>query len=124
MCLIFIESVLILEGALKGISSDYFDGQVLFRDSAVKVTEQLPMTIDLTAWFNESAEKVGASPIDLDPIRNSLQSQVNGQISSWVNLARLEMLDVFGTEAEFRATFESLLGPSVRQIDQDIAPPQ
>jgi len=75
VCLIFIASVLILEGALKGISSDCFDGQaVLFRDSAVKLTEQLQMTIDFTASFNESAEKVGARPIDLDQIRNSLHA--------------------------------------------------
>jgi hypothetical protein len=102
--LMFIETVIILDAAIGQVAGERLSGQpVLFVDSAVKLTEQLQMATDLSTWFNSLAVEVGAAEINLEELRNSLQSETNRKISIWVNLARLEMLSTFGKTDEMHA---------------------
>ena len=102
--LMFIEAVIILDAAIAQVAGERLSGQsVLFRDSAVKLAEQLQMATDLSTWFNELAGEVGAAEIDLEEVRNSLQSETDRRISTWVNRARVEMLSLFGKTEELHA---------------------
>jgi hypothetical protein len=94
--LLFIESVIILDAAVGQIAAERFNGQpVLFRDTAIMLTEQLKMASDLSNWFNEAAVRVGSAPIDIDR-----------QVSIWVHLAHTDTLSLFGTEKEIHAAME------------------
>ena len=102
--LMFIETVIILDAAIAQIAAERLSGQLLlFRDSAVKLAEQLQMATDLSTWFNELAVEVGAAEINLEELRNSLQSETDRTISTWVILARVEMLSLFGKTEELHA---------------------
>jgi hypothetical protein len=82
---LFIESVIILDAAVGQIAAERFNGQpVLFRDTAIMLTEQLKMASDLSNWFNEAAVRVGSAPIDIDR-----------QVSIWVHLAHTDTLSLF-----------------------------
>jgi hypothetical protein len=113
--LIFIKTVIILDAAIVQVAGERLNGQpVLFRDSAVKLAEQLQMATNLSTWFSELAVEVGVAEIDLEELRNSLQSETDRKISVWVNLARLEMLSTFGKTDEMHAAmnqFSLLFGP-------------
>ena len=94
----FLESVIIFDAAIAQVAGERLSGQsVLFRDSAVKLAEQLQMATDLSTWFNELAVEVGAAEINLEEVRNSLQSETDQRISTWVSLARVEMLSRGGS---------------------------
>ena len=102
--LMFIEPVIILDAAIVQVAGERLRGQpVLFRDSAVKLAEQLQMATDLSTWFNKLAVEVSAVEINLEELRNSLQSETDRRISIWVNLARGEMLSLFGKTEELHA---------------------
>ena len=74
--LLFVETVIILDAAIAQVAAERLAGQpVLFRDSAVKLAEQLQMATDLSTWFNELAVEVGAGEINLEELRTSLQSE-------------------------------------------------
>ncbi len=64
------------------------------------------MITDLTTWFNEAAVKVASAQIDLEEVRDNLQSEIDRQISIWVHLARTVALSLFGTEKEIHAAME------------------
>jgi hypothetical protein len=105
--LLFIESVIILDAAVGQIAAERFNGQpVLFRDTAIMLTEQLKMASDLSNWFNEAAVRVGSAPIDLETLRDNLQSDIDRQVSIWVHLAHTDTLSLFGTEKEIHAAME------------------
>ena len=61
------------------------------------------MATNLSTWFNELAVEVGAAEINLEELRNSLQSETDRKISIWVSLARVEMLSTFGKTDEMHA---------------------
>ncbi len=87
--LLFIETVIILDAAVGQIAAERFNGQpVLFRDTAIKLAEQLKMASDLSNWFNEVAVRVGTAQIDLETLRDNLQSEIDRRISIWVHLAQ------------------------------------
>jgi hypothetical protein len=48
----------------------------------------------------------GAAEINLEELRNSLQSEADRRISVWVNLARVEMLSLFGKTEEMHAAMD------------------
>jgi hypothetical protein len=105
--LLFIEAVMILDAAIAQVVAERLAGQpVLFRDSAVKLAEQLQMATDLSTWFNELAVEVGAAEINLEELRTTLQSQSDRTIAMWVNLARVQMLSTFGTTEEMHAAMD------------------
>jgi hypothetical protein len=105
--LMAIEPVIILDAAITQIAAERLIGQpVLFRDTAAKLEEQLKMVTDLTTWFNEAAVKVASTQIDLEEVRDNLQSEIDRQISIWVHLARTVALSLFGTEKEIDAAME------------------
>ena len=105
--LMFLESVIILDAAIAQIAAERLSGQLLlFRDTAIKLAEQLQMASGLSAWFNELASEVGAAEIDLEELRNSLRSETDRRISTWVNLARVEMLSLFGKTEEVHAAMD------------------
>jgi hypothetical protein len=79
---------------------------VLFRDCSVKLEEQLQMAQELSEHFNFLARAVDADEINLEELRNSLQSQTDRQVSIWVHLARVQALDLFGTKKETHAAME------------------
>jgi hypothetical protein len=102
--LMFIEPVIILDAAIAQVAAERLSGQsVLFRDTAIKLAEQLQMATDLSTWFNELAVEVGAAEINLEELRNSLQSETDQRISTWVILARVETLSLFGKTEELHA---------------------
>ena len=49
---------------------------------------------------------LGAAEINLEELRDSLQSKIDQQISIWVHLARVAALNTFGTEKETEAAME------------------
>ena len=108
--LLFIETVIILDGAVGRIAAERFNGQpVLFRDTAIKLTEQLKMASDLSNWFNEAAVRVGTAQIYLETLRDTLQSEIDRRISIGVHLAHTEALSLFGTEKEIHNAMERSL---------------
>ena len=99
--------MIILDAAIAQVAVEHLNGQpLLFRDSAVKLAEQLQMATDLSTWFNELAVEVGADEINLEELRNSLQSETDRTISTWVILARVEMLSLFGKTEELHAAMK------------------
>ena len=81
-----------------------FSGQpVLFRDSVVKLKEQLRMAEKLSDHFNFLAREVGAEAINLEEHRESLQSGIERQAAIWINLARVAALGAFGTDEQMHA---------------------
>jgi len=105
--LMFLERVAILDGAIAQLSSERLNGQpILFRDSSVKLEEQLQMAEELSEDFNLLARGVDVAEISLEALRNSLQSETDRQISIWVQLARSAALSTFGTEKEIDAAME------------------
>jgi hypothetical protein len=105
--LMFIEPVILLDVAIAQLSSEHFAGQpMLFRDTAVKLAELLKMATDLSTWFNVLAGDFDAADIDLDELRNSLQSEADHQVSVWVSRARMQMLRLFGTIEEIHEAMD------------------
>jgi hypothetical protein len=107
--LMFIESVIGVEAAIAQLVAEWLHGQpVLFRDTAVKLAELLKMATNLSTWFNMLAVEVGAE-IDLERLRNDLQSEIDHQVSAWVSGARVKMLALFGTIEEMHAAMDHAL---------------
>jgi hypothetical protein len=89
------------------LCSERLDGQpVLFRDCSLKLEEQVQMADELCEHFNLLARAADAAEINLEELRNSLQSETDRQISIWVHLARTATLSTFGTEKEMHAAME------------------
>jgi hypothetical protein len=102
--LMFIKPVILLNAGIAQVASERLDGQaVLFRDSSAKLEEQLQMVEEISEHFNLLAREVGAAEINLEDLRNSLQSETDRQVSIWVSQARVDMLSVFGNDNEMRA---------------------
>jgi len=105
--LMFLESVITLDAAIAQVAAERLNGQpVLFRDCSVKLEEQLEMAQELSEHFNSLARAVDVAEINLEELRNSLQSETDRQISIWVHLAWTETLSLFGTEKEMQAQIE------------------
>jgi hypothetical protein len=105
--LMFLESVITLDAAIAQVAAERLNGQpVLFRDCSVKLEEQLQMAQELSEHFNFLARAVDADEINLEELRNSLQSETDCQISIWVHLAYIKALSLFGTEKEIHAAME------------------
>jgi hypothetical protein len=105
--LIFLESVIILDAAIAQVAAERLNGQpVLFQDCSVKLEEQLQMAEELSEHFNLLARAVDVAEINLEELRNGLQSETDRQISIWVHLAHTAALSLFGTEKEVRAAIE------------------
>jgi hypothetical protein len=103
----FLQDVIILDAAIAQIAAERLSGQLLlFRDTAIKLAEQLQMATDLSTRFNELAVEVGAAKIDLQEVRNSLRSETDRQISIWVHLADTAALSTFGTKEEMHAAMD------------------
>ena len=105
----FLESVIVLDAAIAQLVADRLNGQpVLFRDCSVKLEEQVQMAERASEYFNFMARSEGTAEIDLAELRESLQPEIDRQISIWVNLARLEMLSAFGNIADVHAAMHRL----------------
>jgi hypothetical protein len=90
--------------------AERFKGQpVLFNDCSVKLKEQVRMAERLSHQFNSLARAVDVAEINLEELRNSLQSETDRQVSIWANYARVEMLSTFGTAKEMHAAMEQSL---------------
>ena len=66
------------------------------------------MATYLSTWFNMLAVTVGAAEIDLEELRNSLQSEIDRTVSIWVNQARMGMLGPFGTVQGVHAAMDQV----------------
>jgi hypothetical protein len=111
--LMFIESVVILDATMAQVALENLSGQpVLFRDIALKLAEQVQMATDLSTRFNETTVTVCSEPINLEKLRESLHSEIDHQAISWVHLARMEALSLFGSLGEFHAA----LGEGLRVL--------
>jgi hypothetical protein len=105
----FLKSVIMLDASIAQLVTERLSGQpVLFPDSAAKLAEQLQMATDLSTWFNMLAVAVGAAEIDLEELRNSLQSEIDRTVSIWVNQGRVGMLSLFGTVQEVHAAMDQV----------------
>jgi hypothetical protein len=105
----FVESVIILDAAIAQVVAERLNGQpVLFRDCSVKLAEQVQMAERASEYFNWLASSAGTAEIDLGGLRESLQPEIDHQISIWVNLARLEMLSAFGNLKDVHAAMQRL----------------
>jgi hypothetical protein len=107
LVLMFIKPVIVLDTAIAQLVAERLNGQpVLFRHSSVQLEEQLQMTQELSDHFNFLARAVGTAELNLEELRDSLQSIIDRQISIWVHLARAQSLSLFGTEKEVQAALE------------------
>jgi hypothetical protein len=105
--LLFIDAVIVLDAAITQIADESFNGQpVMFRDSEAKLKEQLQMAERLSYHFNVLARAAGVAEISLEELRNSLQSEIDRQVSIWINLARVAALGAFGTDAQMHAAMD------------------
>jgi hypothetical protein len=105
--LMFLESVIVLDAAIAQVVSEHLDGQsVLFRDCEAALQEQLQMAETISTHFNLLAGELDVADLNLDDLRNSLQSETDRRVSIWVNLARLEMLNTFATLEEMRPAMD------------------
>jgi hypothetical protein len=66
------------------------------------------MTTNLSTWFNMLAVEVGAAEINMEKLRNSLQSEADWQVSIWVSNARVTMLSLFGEMEELHAAMDQV----------------
>ena len=83
------------------------DGQpMLFRDCEVKLKEQLQLAERLSKHFNPLADALDIAEIDLEELRDSLQSEADRRVSIWVSRARVKMLSLFGTSEEMHAALD------------------
>ena len=104
MVLMFLENVIILDTAIGQIAVERLNGEpMLFRDSAIKLTEQLQMAETVSDHFNLLARAFDVAEINLEAFRGSLQSETDDQASGWIELAHLQALSAFGTEEQRRA---------------------
>ena len=109
MVLVFLKSVVILDAAIGQVAAERFNGQpVLFRDCEVKLKEQLQHAERLSELFNFLAHAAGVAEINLEELRNSLQSEIDNQVSIWIRLARVEALGHFGTVEQMHAAMDRL----------------
>ena len=116
--LMFIESVVILDDAIAQVALESLSGQpILFRDIAVKLEEQVRMSTDLSKLFNETTVSIDTNPINPEELRESLHSEIAHQATSWVHLARMEALSLFGSLEEFHAA----LGEGIRVLRSNLA---
>jgi len=75
-------AVITQDAAIAQVAAERLNGQpVLFRDCSVKLEEQLQMAQELSEHFNFLARAVDADEINLEELRNSLQSETDRQIS-------------------------------------------
>ncbi len=108
--LVFIKSVLILDAAIAQVVSERLDGQpLLFRDSTVKLEEQLQMAEQLTGYFNVLARAADTAEINLEELRKSLQSEADRQVSLWTSLAHMNAFGALGNSQEMHAAMDRLL---------------
>jgi hypothetical protein len=106
----FVENVFVLEAAIGRIARERLSGQpVLFRDTSHKLEQQLQMVSILAKFFNLVAQRAGAAELTAETVlRNSIYSQVDKRVLQWEGLARLEMLQAFGSEDACLAAAEQL----------------
>jgi hypothetical protein len=105
--LMFIKPVIGLDVAIAQLVAERMNGQpVQFHDSSVQLEEQLQMAQELSDHFNLLTRAVGDAELNLESLRDSLQSIIDRQISIWVHLARAQSLSLFGTEKEVHAALE------------------
>ena len=105
--LMFIKPVIVLDVAIAQLVAERMNGQpVQFHDSSVQLEEQLQMAQELSDHFNLLTRAVGDAELNLESLRDSLQSIIDRQISIWVHLARAQSLSLFGTEKEVHAALE------------------
>lgn len=72
------------------------------------------MATNLLTWFNMLAVAVGAAEVNLEELRNSLQSEIDEKSSTWLDLGRMQMLHLFGNTEELHAAMNQcfrLFGP-------------
>jgi hypothetical protein len=59
--------------------------------------------------FSEIAGKIGVAEISIESVRNTMQSRIDEEASSWISLARMSMFAGLGEEKDFRVLFEKIL---------------
>jgi hypothetical protein len=107
--LMFVESVVVLDVAIAQVVEQKVDGQpVLFRDCEVGLQEQLQMAETLCKLFNPLAARLNIPKLNLDELRNGLQSEADRRVNIWGTLARLEMLSFFGKADEQQTVMDQL----------------
>jgi hypothetical protein len=105
--LLFIDAVIVLDAAITQVAAERLNGQLmLFRDCEAKLKEQLQMAERLSDHFNFLARAAGTAEINLEELRNSLQSETERQVSIWINLARVAALGAFGTDEQMHAAMD------------------
>jgi hypothetical protein len=120
--LLFIEDVLIVEGALAQLSAEHFGGQaVLFSDTSVRLESQIDMATSVVTWFNLLARETGATELSLEELRKSFGPKVAKRVSEWADHSRLEMLSEFGEENIFLETFNRVVSKGQTQKARDIS---
>jgi len=98
-----IQSLLIDDGVVTRITTERLrDQEVLFPDTSAMLKKQVGWAENLADTFNILASQVAVAKIDLDEIRKGVQSEVDDQVSRWVDLARLGMLLAFGEGEAWR----------------------
>jgi hypothetical protein len=108
-----VEDLLVAEASALQVTAEYLNGQeVLFSDTFASFSKQLQFARELIDSFNSLAKTAGVALIDLDTLRESIPSQVDQQVASWRNTARLAMLVAFGEGDSWRLAMGQTLSAS------------
>jgi hypothetical protein len=99
--------VIILDGAIGQVASGRLNGEpMLFRDCAVNLREQLQMADKLSEYFNSLANVLGVAEISPEELQSSLQSEIDRQFSIWINLDRVAVLGLLGSDQEMHVAMD------------------
>ncbi len=124
VALMFITPVILLDAAIDQLMAARLTGQpVLFRDCSVQLEEQLQMAGGASEVFNCLARSVSTAEISLQELRKSLQSEIDHQITIWVNLARVTMLSLFGQYEEVHAALDQCFASVEMKSGEGAIPP-
>ena len=105
----FVEQIFLLDETISHIRSRRFGEHfILFSDCAAMLKEQLEMATDVLEVFNIIAGDLHVPELTKKQICETLQEEVQQQVSPWEMVARAVTLDDFGTEAEFRDSLAPL----------------
>ncbi|HEV2400850.1 MAG TPA: hypothetical protein VGS27_28205 [Candidatus Sulfotelmatobacter sp.] len=109
LTLSFVNSILLVEGAVLRTSAEHFDGHaILFSDSVIKLKQQVVLAEEALGTFNSIATLASFRTLDKKEINDGLVPDVELQVTRWSILARSETLAAFGEWSQLQANLKQL----------------
>ena len=104
--LLFLEQVLLLDRAVRRISTEHFGGHpILFSDSVEMLEEQMEWANVALGAFNSLARGMQFRPLNKDEVTENLASGIDQKVAAILFVARGSMLAAFGEAGDLLAHF-------------------